>query len=155
MGIGRPTLRSNRVAAYNAGQDKLWVALEKSGIVLPAGSRAESEIEPSADVLRFCGAIELTTAELPLALEVTRRENAICVGSIDQSSGFDWERLISSSAPVPNDAVGLLRAVLRQMSGGMFAARSFGQFDDAIVTSEAFGENEVLNRLESILERAA
>jgi hypothetical protein len=129
------------------------VALEKSGIVLPAGSRAESEVEPSGDVLRFGGAIELGTAELLLALEVTRRENAICVGSIDEPSGFDWERFVSYPGVLAQDSVGLLRSVLHQSSSGMFAARSFGQFDDVVVTSEVFAETGVLDRLEAILWR--
>jgi hypothetical protein len=32
--LGQPVSRSNRVAAYNAGKDKLWDALEKSGVSL-------------------------------------------------------------------------------------------------------------------------
>ena len=52
----------------------------------------------------------------------------------------------------PEDFVGLLRSVLHQVSGGLFAVRSFGQFDDPVVTSELFGGNDFLNRLEAILE---
>jgi hypothetical protein len=89
-----------------------------------------------------------------MALEVTRCENAVCVGRIDGTAGIDWERFLSSSDTFSEDPVGLLRLVLHQVSGGMFADRSFGQFDDAVVTSEAFAENDFLNRLESILERA-
>ena len=153
VALGRPTLRSSRLAVYLAERDKLWAALEKAGVALPDGSRTETEITHSDDVLRFGGAIELTSTEFPMALEVTRCENAVCVGRIDGTAGFDWERFLSSSDTLSEDC-GLLRLVLHQVSGGMFAVRSFGQFDDAVVTSEAFAENDLLNRLESILERA-
>jgi hypothetical protein len=135
-GSGEADSPSSRIAVYLAKRDKLWAALEKAGVALPDGSRTETEITHSDDVLRFGGAIELTSTELPMALEVTRCENAVCVGRIDGTAGIDWERFLSSSDTFSEDPVGLLRLVLHQVSGGMFADRSFGQFDDAVVTSE-------------------
>jgi hypothetical protein len=152
VALGRPTLRSSRVAAYNTDRDKLWSALEKSGVTLPSGVRTESQIAHSDDILQFWGAIEFPAPELPVALEVTRHENAICVGQTSQSNDANWERFISS-VPLPQDSTMLLHGVLRQMSGGLFAARSFGQFDDTLVAAEIFAEDDILNRLQSILLR--
>jgi len=154
VALGRPTPRSNRIAAYKAERDGLWTALEKSGVELPDGSRAESSIARSDDVLWFGGAIEVTAAELPVALEVTRRENAVCIGNSEVVGGVVWQGLLAGCDPLPENSVGLLRVVLHEISGGLFAARSFGQFDDPVVISEVFAEDKVLNRLASALERA-
>lgn len=151
LALGQPTSRTNRVAAYHAERDKLWAALEKPGVALPRGSRTEFEVAYSDDVLRFGGVIEFMTAEFSVALEVTRRENAVCVGRINMLGGFDWERFVSSLDSLPKDSVVLLRAVVRQIADGLFVARSFGQFDDALVISEVFAENDTINRLEAII----
>jgi hypothetical protein len=50
---------------------------------------------------------------------------------------------------VPRDREGTFTP---QIVKRQFAVRSFDQFDDPVVTSEAFAENALLNRLESIFE---
>jgi hypothetical protein len=147
--LGQPLTRPSRVAAYNAERDKLWAALEKSGVALPRGSRAEVAMAQSDDVLQFGGVIEFKTTELSVALQVTRRENAVCVGQIREPDGFGWERFLSSLEPSPEDSAALLRAAIRQIDSGLFVARSFGQFDDAVVGSEVFAENDVIDQLEA------
>jgi hypothetical protein len=107
-------------------------------------------VSRSDDVLQFGGFIEFTASELAVALEVTRRENAVCVGQIGEPEGCGWERLLSSLEPLPKDSVALLRAVVRQIAKGLFVARSFGEFDDALVGSEVFAENDFMDRLEAI-----
>jgi hypothetical protein len=154
VALGQPVSRSNRVAAYNAEKDKLWAALEKSGVTLPRSSRTEVEVARSDDVLQFGGFIEFGTSELAVAIEVTRRGNAVCVGQIGEAEGYGWERLLSSLEPLPQDSVALLRAAVRQIATGLFVARSFGEFDDVLVGSEVFAENDVIDRLEAIIAPA-
>jgi hypothetical protein len=150
LALGQPFSRSNRVAAYNAEKDKLWAALEKSGVALPRGSRTEVEVTRSDDVLQFGGFIEVAASELAVALEVTRRDNAICVGQISEPGSYGWKRLLSSLGTLPKDSAALLLAAVRQIAKGLFVARSFGEFDDVLVGSEVFAENDIIDRLEAI-----
>ncbi|MFI0791491.1 hypothetical protein ACH4OY_02120 [Micromonospora rubida] len=151
VALGRPLARSSRVAAHNADRDKLWSALEKSGIVLPRGSRTEAEMTHCEDVLQFSGVIEFAATELPVALEVTRRADAFCLGQIRDSDGLGWENFLPSLELLPKDPAAFLRAAVRQIADGLFVARSFGQFDDALVGSEVFAENDVVDRLQAIM----
>lgn len=153
LALGRPILRSNRIAAHSAKRDRLWGALEKTGVVLPNGRRTEFQIGRSDDVVQFGGVVELTVTGLPLALEVTRCQNAICMGSAGQPLQMGWDGFLSSLDPLPEDSTAFLRAALRQVSRSTFVARSYGQFDDVVVTSEVFAEDDILNPLSAILER--
>ncbi|NJC69863.1 hypothetical protein HC031_09045 [Planosporangium thailandense] len=151
VALGQPLTRPNRVTAYNAERDKLWAAFEKAGVVLPHGNSAEVGVTHSDDVRQFGGVIEFAMTDLSVALEVTRRENAVCIGRIGEPDDFGWERFLLSLEPIPKDSVELLRAAVRQIAGGLFVVRSFGQFDDVLVGAEVFAENSVIDQLEAVL----
>jgi hypothetical protein len=124
LALGRTTLRSNRIASHVAKRDGLWGALEKAVVVLPNGQRVEFQIAGSEDVVRFGGVIELTVPELSLALEVTRCQNAVRMGSVGQPLRIDWDAFLSSLNPFPKDLTGFLRIALRQVAGSIFVARA-------------------------------
>jgi hypothetical protein len=152
VALGRPVPRSSRVAIHHAERDALWKALERSGVELPDGPRSESDIAPSSDVLQFGGYIELASVgDLRVALEVTRRENAVIFGRSGDHDEPDWMNFLASLRPLPRDSTALLRASIHQVGGEFFVARSFGRFDDGKVGAEVFAGSEVLNILELAL----
>lgn len=155
VALGSPVSRSSKLAAYRAERDALWGTWEAAGVHLPGGSRSEMEMANSPEVLRFAGCIELPSGnDLQIALEVTRRENALVLGQLNGHDDLDPIGFLASLNPLPADSVGLLRATVRQLGGEYFAVRSFGWFDDVEVGVEVFAQTSVLNNLELALNVA-
>jgi hypothetical protein len=147
LALGRPVKVSNRVTAYHAERDRLWTAMQKRGVGLPRGRRSEIKVEYEDGLLGFGGSIRIDAVDLPASLEVTRRENAVCLGTdahaSDPLSGLSpSSRLASAQAPT------LLSAAVGRLASYLFVARGFGQFDDAAVGVELIAPNEFLDTLE-------
>ena len=152
VALGEPISRQNRLAVSHAERDLLWMAQENSGIKLPSGHRKESQISPSPTSLQFGGSIELTSIDdLPVALEVTRLKNAMVLCGSGSNAERDLTDLLETLIVPAADSKMLLRASVRQVGNGRFAARSFGLFDDVEVGVEVFAEGEILNGIEHAL----
>lgn len=147
LAFGQPVKGSSRVAAYHAERDRLWTAMQKRGVGVPGGRRSEIKVEYEDGSLGFGGSIRIDAVDLPVALEVTRRENAVCLGTNAQSS----DPLVGLSLPSISASIQtptLLSVAVGRLASYVFVARGFGQFDDAAVGVEVIASNEFLDTLE-------
>lgn len=143
----RPVKPYNRVGAYHARRDRLWGALQKCGLTVPEGHRTEVAIDCGTDLTGYAGSIAIDVIDLPVALEVTRRENAVCLGT-DATSPDP----ITSLIPSPSTLISTRRSTLLSMSVAripdyLFVARAFGEFDDAVVGVDVIAQNPFVTAL--------
>ncbi len=147
----RPVRRADRIAMLQATRLGLWGATEKAGIELPRGARSETKVSYNGGLTGFAGSISLESDDIPVALEVTRRENAICL-AVDISSADPLFRVASIrperlTAKVPD----LFLLGVKAANDASFAVRGFGAFDDRMVGVEVFGSDSIINTLEMSL----
>lgn len=148
--LGKPHRSSSRVGAYHAERDKLWAAMEKTKTGLPQGRRIEARVQYGVD-FGFAGSIEFELGDLPVALEVTRVENAVCVAT-DPLVADPLTRWITPLlGSVNTEPPTLLTLMLEVFPNLTLVARGFGQFDDAVVGAEVFGPDSFLDALERSL----
>ncbi|MFY1633362.1 hypothetical protein ACN27F_08785 [Solwaraspora sp. WMMB335] len=147
LAFGQPVKGSSRVAAYLAERDRLWIAMQKRGVGVPGGRRSEIKVEYEDGSLGFGGSIRINAVDLPVALEVTRRENAVCLG-VDTQASDPLVSLTPSSISASTQTPTLLSVAVKRFASYVFVARGFGQFDDAAVGVEVIASNEFLDTLE-------
>lgn len=147
LAFGQPVKGPGRVAAYHAERDRLWGAMQKRGVGVPGGRRSEIKVEYEDGSLGFRGSIRIDAVDLPVALEVTRRENAVCLG-VDAQAPAPLVSLSPSSTSTSAQTPTLLSAAVERLASYVFVARGFGQFDDAAVGVEVIASNEFLDTLE-------
>jgi hypothetical protein len=142
----------HRVAAYVAERHKLWNSMERSGLPIPIGPLSERRVDYDDGKFGFIGTIDFALAELPVALEVTRREDAVCIAA--DPGGCD-SLIDEISASYPGGSLGstsVLGASVRHLADYEFVARAFGQFDDRVVGAEIFGRQDSLDSLAKLLQ---
>ena len=81
VAIGRPVHPGNKVAAYRLDRERLWTAIEKAGLAIPAGPRVETRVDYRDGSFGYVGGINFDIVELPLALDATRTLNAVCLNA--------------------------------------------------------------------------
>jgi hypothetical protein len=139
---------TNKVASYHAARDRLWTAIERTGITVPKGLRSEIRIDFDDGSFCFAGSVNFAISELPAALELTRRANT--VGLATEVLAPDPIRYAKPSPFTPSDARPpmFVRAASGELGNWIFLARGFGQFDDAAVGVEILANSEFLNIME-------
>jgi hypothetical protein len=148
IALGDAISPSGRSASYRAERDKLWSTLEKSGAVLPAGERLERKLACTEGSSRFAGIISVAIEDLPIALEVTRQINSVCICEFPRSSTDSaWQQVAPLLEHCPPDQAAMLRELIPTVTGDMFVARSFGSFDDVSVGVDIFAQHSMLSRL--------
>lgn len=147
LAFGQPVKGLSRVAAYHVERDRLWIAMQKRGVGVPGGRRSEIKFEYEDGSLGFGGSIRVDAVDLPVALEVTWRENAVCLGTDAQASD-PLASLSPSLISASTQTSTLLSVAVGRLASYVFVARAFGQFGDAAVGVEVIASNEFLDTLE-------
>lgn len=92
------------------------------------------------------GSVQLSLDDLAAGLELTRRENAICL-----ATDLVTDPLISLTelqAEVGGDrASDRLRLAMQRLDIANFVARAFGEFDDSTVGVEVFATGPMLDAI--------
>ncbi len=145
---GNPVDPRNKVGAYLARRDGLWAAVEKTGIVLPEGPRNEAEVNYDDGSFGFGGSINFALNEIPVALELTRRKNAICLATEDVITDPIGNSKVASFSSADYRLPILIRAAAGEFGEWVFLARSFGKFDDSTVGAEIFAKSEFIDGVE-------
>jgi hypothetical protein len=149
---GRPVRSADKIAAFRAARLGLWGALEKSGLAIPNGPRSEIEVSYEGGSEGLWGSVQVPLGDLSLALEITRRENAICLAA-DMLVHDPLASVIAIQSQLAVDkASSLLLLAVRMLDDVAFAARGFGEFDDTAVGVEVFAVDVILDMLETSLE---
>ena len=157
IALGGELQISGKVSAHLAERDKLWGQWKSSGIGLPAGQRFETNLSIHPGRWRYFGSINFETPQLPVALEVTRVADAVCVaapGNVSlQSLVQRLATRVLDGKPLMAGQHSLLPAVVSSLPEGAIAMRAFGAFDDVNISIDVFGEGHIIDQVVASFDR--
>ncbi|QKT11311.1 hypothetical protein [Rhodococcus sp. W8901] len=128
--------------------------------MLPPGDRHDFQFDRNDDLLQFGGWLTTDTANFVAAVEVSRDRSAVCLLLPPECAIDELERVIEGFRRVSVDRNSLVRhfvplvlegAMLVRGFGGS-GVRGFGGFDDRVVGTDVFAEEEVLDAIQSGVE---
>lgn len=153
VGVTQPLAPFNRLGALTMKSESLWKRWENDGAVLPPGDRHDFQLNRSDDLLQFGGWLSTDTANLGAVLEVSRDRPAICLLLPSEFAIDELERAIEGLRLVSVDGNLLVKHFVPLVLGGAKLVRGFGSFDDRVVGADVFAEEEVLDAIQSGVER--
>ncbi len=130
------------VGSYN----RLWKALEKTGIQFQQDSDPEGEVSSEgADGVRYFGYRHLGGDDLPMADSVLRRMQAfLLLGNLEQAQGMVEGGWSTEGVHVPQEAF------IRSIEYEAPIAFVRGEFDDTLVDGVIVGPRLLMPKLEEI-----
>ncbi|MGO4205040.1 hypothetical protein AB4Z09_25545 [Rhodococcus sp. TAF43] len=121
--------------------------------MLPPGDRHDFQLDRNDDRLQFGGWLTTDTVNLGAAVEVSRDRSAVCLLLPPEFAIDELERVIEGLRLVSVDGNSLVRHFVPLVLEGAKLVRGFGSFDDRVVGTDVFAEEEVLDAIQPGVER--
>ncbi|MGW6374980.1 hypothetical protein ACWFRB_02790 [Rhodococcus sp. NPDC055112] len=153
VGASQPLAPFNRLGALTMKRESLWNRWENNGAVLPSGDRQDFQLDRTDELLQFGGWLVTDAADFGAAIEITRERPAVL---LLVPSGFVLGDLVSSIEDVRQvsvDGNSLVSHFVPLLPEDGTLIRGFGSFDDRVVGIDVYADDQVLDGIQSGVER--
>ncbi len=121
--------------------------------MLPPGDRHDFQLDREDNLLQFGGWLTTDTANIVAAVEVSRDRPAVCLLLPPEFALDELERLIEEVRRDSADGNSLVRHFAPLVLEGAMLVRGFGSFDDRVVGTDVYADEQALDAIQSGVER--